>query len=392
MPVSASDYNKNNSNSNINLRNAIDSATRILGNTFNSTSTNISDNNTSNAIRDSKINPAYSEYPIKGQIPDFNDSLAIKAARHSVNLFDREEINLYDKTYRFGLFNPYGTVTTTREFLFFTKPDLHIYERDDKTGSLTGRLVEGIRNIPFWVDLATNRHRTIEQLQLSMNPQDNFIHLLQNQVNSNLDIPNLSAETIDTATNMYGVGFSYRGSSEASDDGPEFSLEFKDGRWLDVYYLFKTYEEYETLKHHGVIRPWKHYIENKIIHDQFAIYKFLVDEDMETILYYGKFYGVMPKSLPRDVFSSATFDNGLSFTIDFKAAFYEDMKPDILADFNAISRSYYYSLPYQIDIYNEILDRTDNRPAQAAYVEPVKSLNSPTGFVYKLRWRGSDTI
>ena len=68
------------------------------------------------------------------------------------------------------------------------------------------------------------------------------------------------------------------------------------------------------------------------------------------------------------------------------------MKPDILADFNAISRSYYYSLPYQIDIYNEILDRTDNRPAQAAYVEPVKSLNSPTGFVYKLRWRGSDTI
>ena len=48
MPVSASDYNKNNSNSNINLRNAIDSATRILGNSFSSTSINISDNNTSN--------------------------------------------------------------------------------------------------------------------------------------------------------------------------------------------------------------------------------------------------------------------------------------------------------------------------------------------------------
>lgn len=325
------------------------------------------------------------------------DSDAYTSILHSANIYKKHEIDLFNKTYRFGLFNPYGTVTNTREFLFFTKPDLAIYKRDDITGELTNGigtrgLLDNLKSIPYWYDLADSRKRIINLLQLSADPKDNFNHLLQNQVISNLEIPSLSAETIDTPTNMYGVGFSYRGSSEASDDSCEFSLEFKDTKWLDVYYFFKTYEEYQILKHHGVIRPWKKYIENKVLHDQFAIYKFLVDEDMETILYYGKYYGVMPKSLPRDVFSSANFDNGLSYSIDFKAAFYEDMRPDIIADFNALSKDYYNTLPYRVDIYNNILDRTDNRPAKAAYVKKYTTINSPNGYVYKLKWKGSDSI
>ena len=57
---------------------------------------------------------------------------------------------------------------------------------------------------------------------------------------------------------------------------------------------------------------------NKIIHDQFSIYKFIVDEDMETIIYWGKYYGVYPTSLPRDAFSNSNFQDGLTFSINFK--------------------------------------------------------------------------
>ena len=113
---------------------------------------------------------------------------------------------------------------------------------------------------------------------------------------------------------------------------------------------------------------------------------------METIIYYGKMYGVVPKSLPRDVFSNPTFDNGLSYSIDFKAAFYEDMKPDILADFNTISKDLYNKQPYQITPYNSQLDHADMRPGVAAFVYRVESPISPTGYVYKLKWRGSDKI
>lgn len=326
------------------------------------------------------------------------DSDYYKSIMHYHNMYERNEINLYDKVYRFGVFNPYGTITQSKEFLFFTKPDLHIFQIDDDTGLLTGKLNPGLVNSPFWTDLSKYRKDTIRCLQSSYSgtTQDPFNHLLQNQVNSNLEIPALNSETIETASNAYGVNLSYRGSSESSDDNLEFSLEFKDSKWLDVYYYFKAYEEYETLKHHGTIRPYKKYIMNKVLHDQFAVYKFLVDDDMETILYYGKYYGVMPTSLPRDVFSNTNFDSGLSYSINFKAAFYEDMKPEILYDFNALSLPFYRTLPYRVDIFNNILDRVDNRPAKAALVTKDTGRNStivsPTGFTYKLKWRGSDKV
>lgn len=316
-----------------------------------------------------------------------------KELLHSHNIYTHDELknNIYWKTFRFGVFNPVGTITNAREFLFFTKPDLNISKRDDGTGLVDqSKLNPALSNIAFWEDLFKNRQPIVNLLQSSFDNADPFNHLLQNQVISNLEIPGLSSNTIETATNMYGVGFSYRGSSESSNDTFDFSLEFRDTKWLDVYYYFRAYDEYETLKHHGVIRPYKYYIENKILHDQISIYKFITDEDMESIIYYGKFYGVMPKSLPREVFSSPQFDNGLSYSIDFRAAFYEDMMPEILDDFNELSKNRYNNALYRIDIYNDATGTVDNRPALAAYVEKEESKLSPTGFRYKLRWRGDD--
>ena len=327
---------------------------------------------------------------------------------HANNIFSRNDIYnkstnpLFHKTWRFGLLNPYGAIASSKEFLFFTKPDLHILQRSDADGGVQNELNVGLSS-GFWQDMFKSKKRIIEMLQSSYGDHkaDPFNHLLQNMVNSNLDIPSLSAPTVETATNMYGVGFSYRGSSEQSDDAPEFSLEFKDDRWLNVYSFFRAYEEYETEKHHGTIRPWKSYIINKIIHDQFAIYKFIVAEDMETIIYWGKYYGVMPTSLPRDVFSSDNFENGLSFSISFKAAFYEDMKPEIIEDFDDLTKDWWdkfdpetHNRAYDLDAHNDILDRTDNRTAVAAYVfkdeDSLTAQMSPNGYVYKLKWRGSD--
>ena len=345
----------------------------------------VDDGGASASIRDKNFSSAEAADP---------DSSIYSSVYHSHNMFRRNEIDLFNKTYRFGVFNPWEAATETKEFLFFTKPDLNIYARDQDNGQLLGGpvLIDELQPYAYWKDLIASKKRIINQLQLSANPIDNFNHLLQNQVISNLEIPGLTAETIETPTNMYGVGFSYRGSSEASDDSFDFSLEFKDTKWLDVYYFFKTYEEYETLKHHGTIAPYRKYIENKVIHDQFSIYKFLVDEDMESIIYYSKFTGVMPKSLPRDVFSNAKFDNGISYSVDFRAAFFDDMKPEILNDFNYISAPYYTKLPYQIHVYNQVFGRVDGRPAQSAIVVKEHSLYSPNKYVYKLKWRGGDKI
>jgi hypothetical protein len=344
-------------------------------------------------------------------------TVAMNSIYHSANMYSKDEIlgysniytgtnpgRIYTETFRFGLRDP-NTQSSGREYLFFTKPDLHILDENyyaagnvmpNVRASYNPEMLNsGLQSSPFWVNLVNTRlATTVTNLQLNryVGDFDNFNHLLQNTVISTLDVPGLTSDAIDTPTNMYGVGYSYRGSSEGADDNPTFSLEFKDTRYLDVYYYFKAYEEYETAKHHGIIRPQKDYIINRIIHDQFSIYKFIVSDDMETILYYGKMYGVMPMSLPRDVFSNPTFEDGIKYTIDFKAAFYEDMRPEILGDFNTLTASLYNSLPYQVNVYDSNLGRADMRTAKAAAV--IKDTTSPAafaapgGFVYKLKWRG----
>ena len=107
-------------------------------------------------------------------------------------------------------------------------------------------------------------------------------------------------------------------------------------------------------------------------------------------------------------------DNGISYSIQFKAQFYEDMKPEILADFNDLNKQFindnqlYYKNPsaktyhrtrsdgklHDYGVYNSILGRIDNRPAIGAHVEKALSTNSkrasisPNKYIYKLHWRG----
>ena len=332
-----------------------------------------------------------------------SSSKTMQSIYHGAGLFSPNYIknNIYTSAFRYGLANPYTAINGAREYLFFTKPDLHIFETtsyENELGPVSDNYLNDIlKNIPFWVDLCDSRKdTTLKLLQSSRDPDNPFNYLLQNQCKSNLDIPGLTSEMVDTPVNDYGVGYSYRGSSESSDDGPEFSLEFKDDRFLDTYYFFKAYEEYEVLKHHGTIWPQRYYTLNKIIHDCFSIYKFIVADDMETIIYWGKMYGVVPKSLPRDAFSNPVFDDGLSYSVDFKAAFYEDMKPEILSDFNYLGAKAFAAAKYRINPYNSILGRPDTRPAKAAKVlvdsTSQLALNSPTGYVYKLVWKGDNQI
>lgn len=142
---------------------------------------------------------------------------------------------------------------------------------------------------------------------------------------------------MDTPTNAFGTNYYYRGSGEAEDDCPSFSLEFKDNKNLDVYKLFKTYDKYETLKSHGVIPPIKKYIRNKILYDQCGIYKFTLADDWSRILHYAYYWGAFPVNVPREAFDQ-DIDNGLSYTIDFKAAFVDDLDPNILQDFNQLTK------------------------------------------------------
>ena len=304
----------------------------------------------------------------------------------------KSEIDYYNNYYRFGLIDPYNEPDSGREFLFFTKPDLYITQ--NKAGDM---LTSELQNYPFFNELVQRWPNVIKQLQGYISDQP-FMTLLSNMVTSNLDLPSLSATTVQNPTNIFGISYDYRWTSEASDDNHSFSLEFKDTKNLDVYMLFRTYEEYETLKAQGVIKlnsnnntsefvnHYRNYIFNRILHDQIGIYKFIVAEDMETILHYSYFCGCMFLSLPRESFNDADFHEGIKYGIDMKCAFVEDMNPLIISDFNNLVSSYNNSIPNREEayVYDFVNHKTDLLPVVSPYIVRGKTKDGKK--YYKLKW------
>jgi len=150
-----------------------------------------------------------------------------------------------------------------------------------------------------------------------------------------------------------------------SDRDFDFSLEFKDSKFLEVYMFFKMYDEYERLKWLGQVSPRDNYIRNRVLHDQVAIYKIITAEDGMTILYWARATGCMPLSVPRD--SMSGLDGELTFSVNWKAQFVEDMNPNILIDFNKILKSYKGNREL-LPIYNRDIKQADGTWPTCPYI------------------------
>lgn len=284
----------------------------------------------------------------------------IKSLLRSNLIYDRAELSWYEKFNRFGFMDPYNNLSQSKEYLFFTKPDCHIFTPG------TTALQPVFRSDPYFIDIANRYPHIIQQLQssagsLGNTDEDNitknpFMVLLSNSVKNSIDLPSLTATEMDNATNMYGTTLSYRKDAWTGDENIEFSLEFEDSRFLEVYLLLKTYEEYERYKTIGMIYPpnisgdpefgeAKHnansYIREKRLHDVFGIYRIIVGEDYQTIIYWAYLCGAYFNNVPRDAFNDLKNGEGLTFSADFKAFCVSDMDPTILVNFNRLIYSSY---------------------------------------------------
>jgi hypothetical protein len=270
-------------------------------------------------------------------------------------IYNRQDLCWYEKFNRFGAMDPYNNLSQSKEYLFFTKPDCHIFTPD------TTKLQPVLANNPFFIDAANRYPHVIQQLQSSAGAlgtdkedaitKNPFMVLLSNSVKNTIDFQALTATEMDNAVNMYGTSIPYRKDAWLGDENVDFSLEFEDSRFLEVYMLLKIYEEYERYKTVGMIYPpnlnkakeygeAKHncnsYIANKELHDAFGIYRFIVGEDYQTIIHYSYICGAFFNSVPRDAFNDLKNGEGLTFSVDFKAFCVLDMDPRILVNFNKI--------------------------------------------------------
>jgi len=251
-------------------------------------------------------------------------------------------------TNRFNMFSRYGYIDPThelvsgaREYLFFSKPDLHLMDVKDGGVILNPQLASN----PFFREAFDHYRFSFYSLQQwygynshpfqDFETRSKFIPLLSNMVTSSFDLSDISANEVQGNQNLYQINTSYREGSITADLQYDFSLEFKDTKYLDVYMLFKIYDEYFRYKYEENITPnRKEYSQYKIVPEAFSIWKVIVD-DTSRIIFWAKATGVTAMSVPRGAVSN--LDGTIKFTVNFKTQFLKDMDPIHLLELNNLA-------------------------------------------------------
>lgn len=337
---------------------------------------------------------------------------ALRRTLNANGIFRQADMKYNESFYRFPRNDPYNYVDGAREYLFFTKPDLPLV-MDSTATDPSGFLTEPAKLIPYFVDLAKSagyRKSVFSNLSYSGTKRHDgcpFMRILSNRKTSNMDIPDIQVEELETAVNMYGTKIIYPKSSQSNDEGIDFTVEFEDTRFLEIYHLFKVWDYYRSLKWYGLISPasflkefganksqkasdslleqaaqhasgaidqvrqslmdpaqsygsverdYVGYIFHKVLHDHIRVFKFLIDNDGESVLYAASAIGCYPKTIQRSSFSEIPDRGPLKITVGFKVSgWFDDVLTNVVRDFNTIVGSW-KSLDECLENYHPIYD------------------------------------
>jgi len=340
-----------------------------------------------------------------------NNKAEIKAVQEVHGLYDESKAVWRSKFARIGYFDLYTPIGKTKEYLFFTRPNLNLCK--DQNGTLDDAI---IANSPFIREVHMKHRDIVVALCNNVRSVFNspFIPILTNACRNTLDLPNIQAKDEEFGANQFGTKIYFQGHSFDSDENHDFTLEFEDTRYLEVYNMFKVMTEYNNLKKLGLVKPKHNYFvsgnpkaRRPTLYDQIAIFKITVAEDGETILSYAKAIGTYSKGAPREALSE--IKEGIIYSVNFKANFIEDNNPVILEEFNNLvemcmfgkmnpkqmeetreedpTKDYLYSGPWRnIEMYDTKRGMPTSEWADLPYITRVRDISGRATHVFKLRW------
>lgn len=336
---------------------------------------------------------------------NFDEEASLQRLLRANGIYRRSDFDDFNSFYIFPRNDPFKMFGTSREYIFVTKPDLHIFgdANSNYNGGVASRITDtsvlnpSLDLVPFFKDLFNRGYRNtvLKSLCYSADLSSPFVNLLSNYKTAVLDLSDISVNSEETAANIYNTRIYYRKPSDSEDEVYDFNLEFKDNKYLDCYLWFKAYDLYERLKYQGKVYPSNtNYIQHKILSDQMTIFKFIVADDNETILHWSCLWGCYPTAVPRATFSDLPTDGQLKFTVNWRATFQADMDPLILEHFNLLCDLYIYGNTTtgltQLPIYDEdpeVLKVTGEK-AVIPYIVPANDMrpNIDGHRMYLLKW------
>lgn len=275
-------------------------------------------------------NPEYSyDYTL-----NYRDGLDSLSTIHKLGNYDVSSIyanidkNL--KQYnRFKLSNPDDMLSRGYMHIFFTRPDCNLYK------GLHKGLRDEVKNDPFIKYINLRNSGLLEQLILQNGSNHQFMMLLSNKAKGfQLTDDGINSDTHGKSMSGYHIAYGRRRDSEL---GGTMNINYTDTRGFDVLNLHKLWIDYIINVYKGKWTPKMTYIQNKILDYPVSVYVVVTAEDFETILFWTKYYGVFPVSIP---FSSINWDGEHStvsapqLSVSYRYSWKEDLNPVALTELN----------------------------------------------------------
>lgn len=303
--------------------------------------------------------------------PELDDNIEIRSIYRANKLYTSKDISeRFEKFFRFGYIDRENITTGSKEYLFFTKPHLYLFSSNATFEnpypgkvSINDLHPSIIKHSSTLCSLYHESPYLFYQLSRVSSKfgynTHNFIPILTNTVASSLDLPTIDAEYSELNKTTMGATRFIRSHSIMSNNTFDFTIEFNDNKFLEVYKLAKIYDEYMNLKSSGLLDivvdignpggsnnqsgTYGDMLTNLIANidtDSFSIYRIIVSDNGEDILHWSKLWGVTFSNVPRDSISNIGDDGKISIPLGFKADHVSDLDPLIIADFNSVSGIY----------------------------------------------------
>lgn len=155
----------------------------------------------------------------------------------------------------------------------------------------------------------------------------------------------LTAKTIDIGETFYGYKQTLPGPMIDSMVGDTVTVKYAGEKNLHIIHLHKLWMEYIENVSRGFFVPFPELVKRSEIDYVSTLYYFILDFDMETILYFSRYTGIAPISNPYSALTATIGDHDIpELDIEYVYSYKEDLSTNILVDFNKIVQNNYHNL------------------------------------------------
>lgn len=294
------------------------------------------------------------------------------------NLSHREYLESVTQYYnRFKMVIPDAELQRSFAHVFFVKPQCNI--RITSGAVMSGNSGENMQLDPAFSYAWNHSPEVVRELAANMtNSSTDFSFLLSNAAASfSLSDEYIDYESYGKGYTGYKVAFG-RHDAESKTAG-DFTVTFKDDNEFNIYRMIKLWVDYISGVYRGKYGPKDSMIKENILDYAGACYYILTAEDGETILFWSKYYGVFPTTIPSNQYSwsRGTLLSSPEIDIKFAYSFKCDYRIHTLVEFNRNAR-----------LQNSNLNTV---AANTKGIRYEKTYNPETGYVGKT-WVGAPFI